>query len=95
VESLEAVARSYDVFGKYAPGDKLVACYCNVCMAPETEALLRTTPLREISSKLLAEYTNSAHGYEQGQIANDLRYLLPRYFELLALNDPPHSSGRA
>lgn len=55
--------------------------------------MLVRTPLREVSSSLLAEYTNSAHGYDEESIAVELKYFLPRYFELIAEDDPPDHMG--
>jgi hypothetical protein len=58
-------------------------------MSEETEHELLTTPLREIPYKLLAEYTNSAHDWDDGPVAHQMRYFLPRYFELIAINYSP------
>lgn len=87
------VEEAYAVFSVYRIGGGLTVCNCNVCMDPATERELARTPLREIPSALLAEYTNSAHGYDEDQIATELRYFLPRYFELIANDDPPDSFG--
>ena len=88
------VEEAYAVFSKYRPGGRLTVCNCDVCMAMETERELVRTPLRDVSSSLLAEYTNSAHGYDdEGDIATELRYFLPRYFELIAAHDPPDHMG--
>lgn len=84
---------AYAVFAKYALGERLTVCHCNLCMAEEAERALVRTPLREIPADLLAEYTNSAHGYDDGPIADELRYFLPRYFELIALDQPPDHMG--
>src|SRR5262245_11144433 len=62
-------------------------------MTTETERALVATPLRAIPSALLAEYTNSAHGYDDGRIVTELRYFLPRYFDLIAAGDPPDHMG--
>ena len=80
---------AYDVFGDYRVRHSLSVCHCNSCMTVEHEQLLLKTPLREIPSRLLAEYTGSAHSWDDGPVAREMRYFLPRYFELLALNDPP------
>jgi hypothetical protein len=80
------------VFGRYRIGNTLEVCHCPVCMTEEAERRLLATPLADIPATLLAEYTNSAHGYDDGRIADELRYLLPRYFELIAAGDPPHPS---
>ncbi len=79
----------YVEFARYKVGIPLGVCKCNVCCSDEHETLLARTPLREISSQLLSEYTNSAHGYSEAADGHVLRYFLPRYFELIALNDPP------
>ena len=92
--TLDAVVdEAYRVFGDYTIGDALVVCHCNCCMTEETERELIATPLRQISASLLAEYTNSAHGWDDAQIAREMRYFLPRYLELIALHDPPDAMG--
>lgn len=83
-----AVANARRVFSRYSLNGRIIVCNCPCCVAPETERLLINTPLAELSSSLLAEYTNSAHGWDD-KIAEDLRYFLPRYFELIALGDIP------
>jgi hypothetical protein len=87
-EVAEAVENAYRVFARYDLRGGVSVCRCNVCVAPECERKLNTIPLRQISSGLLAEYTSSAHGFD-GKTENDLRYYLPRYFELIAAGDPP------
>lgn len=88
-----AVEAAYGVFARYTIGDTLVVCHCNVCMTPDAERALTATPLRRITAALMAEYTNSAHGYDDGRIADELRYLLPRYLDLIAADDPPDHFG--
>jgi len=91
---LEAlVEAAYVLFAPYTIGSALYVCHCNVCMSLETERELTRTPLREIPAQLLAEYTNSAHDWNDGQVAREMRYFLPRYLELIARNDPPDSMG--
>lgn len=87
------VDEAYRVFARYEIGDTLTVCHCNVCMTDETELALVNTPLREVPSNILAEYTNSAHDWDDGPVAREMRYFLPRYFELIALDDPPDSMG--
>ncbi|MGL4395904.1 MAG: hypothetical protein ACRCS9_05135 [Hyphomicrobium sp.] len=89
----DVVAEAYRVFDAYRIGGDLFVCHCNCCMTEEVEHELVTTPLRQIPSSLLAEYTNSAHGYDDGRIATELRYFLPRYLELIAAADPPDTMG--
>lgn len=87
------VDEAYRVFGDYRLHRSLSVCRCNSCMSEKTEAALLRTPLREIPSNLLAEYTNSAHGWDDGPIAREMRYFLPRYLDLIARNDPPDTMG--
>jgi hypothetical protein len=88
-ELASAIANAYEVFGRYSLDGEIEVCRCNVCVSPQIERALIETPLRTISRELLAEYTSSAHGYSPGKIANDFRYLLPRYFELIASDQIP------
>lgn len=88
------VEEAYGVFGRYElTTPTLTVCHCNVCMTVETERELITTPLRKIPSNFLAEYTNSAHDWDDGPVAREMRYFLPRYFELIANYDPPDNIG--
>lgn len=87
------IETAYEVFAPYTLGSALVVCHCNVCMTRETERELVHTPLREIPSRLLAEYTNSAHPWDDGQVAREMRYFLPRYLDLIGRNDPPDTMG--
>lgn len=87
------VAEAYTLFERYTIGSALYVCHCNVCMSRETMRLLVSTPLREIPARLLGEYTNSAHDWNDGQVAREMRYFLPRYMDLIARNDPPDSIG--
>ena len=83
------VEEAYEKFATYRVNRSLTVCHCSCCMTEADEHLLIKTPLREIPSTLLAEYTNSAHSWDDGPVAREMRYFLPRYFELLADNDPP------
>jgi hypothetical protein len=87
------IEEAYIIFAGYTIGSTLSVCYCNVCMSKKIERQLVRTPLREIPASLLAEYTNSAHTWDDQQIAREMRYFLPRYLELIALNDPPDHWG--
>ena len=87
------VEEAYRVFSDYRVRHSLTVCHCNCCMTEETEQELLKTPLREIGASLLAEYTNSAHDWNDGPVAREMRYFLPRYFELIAENDPPDTMG--
>lgn len=86
-----AVERAYEVFAKYTISGTIVHCDCPVCMTEEVAQQLSTLPLKEISSGLLGEYTNSAHGYDDGDIEREFKHFLPRYLELIAECRPPSS----
>lgn len=60
--------------------------------AVDQEWLLTRTPLRDIPALTLAEYTNSAHEWTE-RVADQLRYFLPRCFELIALDNVPDDLG--
>ena len=87
------VEDAYAVFGDYRIRHSLTVCHCNSCMSVEHEHELLKTRLRDIPARLLAEYTGSAHNWDDGPVAREMRYFLPRYFELIALNDPPDTGG--
>ena len=87
------IDEAYEVFGHYRVRHSLSVCHCNCCMTEEDERDLLKTPLRDIPANLLAEYTNSAHAWDDGPVAREMRYFLPRYFELLAIDDPPDNGG--
>jgi hypothetical protein len=87
------IEQAYEVFGRYRLHDTLTVCHCNVCMTVAAERALIKTPLRKIPSSLLAEYTNSAHDWDDGPVAREMRYLLPRYLELIGAGDPPDIMG--
>ena len=87
------IEEAYEVFGDYRVRHSLSVCHCNCCMTEEDESELLKTPLRDIPASLLAEYTNSAHAWDDGPVAREMRYFLPRYFELLAIDDPPDNGG--
>lgn len=87
-----AVANAAKIFARYSLNGRIIVCKCPVCVAPEIERELIRTPLSQMSSALLSEYTHSAHGWD-GRIEDDFRYFLPRYFELIAEGDAPSNTG--
>ena len=84
-----AVDRAYTVFARYTVSGIIVHCDCPVCMTAEVAEQLSTLPLQAISSGLLGEYTNSAHGYDTGDIEREFKHFLPRYLDLIAQCRPP------
>ena len=91
-ELAAAVENAYREFARYRLRGAIAVCNCNVCVSAEDERALCTVPLRQMPSRLLAEYTHSAHGCDD-RVADELRYFLPRYFELIANGDPPTNTG--
>lgn len=87
-ELAAAVENAYREFTRYRLRGAITVCDCNVCVSAKDARALCTVPLRQISSALLSEYTHSAHGWDD-RIADEVRYFLPRYFELIAQADPP------
>ena len=53
------IEEAYRVFSGYRPQRILNVCHCDVCIDAESERALLATPLRQISSKLLARYTDA------------------------------------
>ena len=58
-------------------------------MSAEDARKLSSIPLEDISSQLLAEFTNSAYGGAE----SEYKYFLPRYLDLIAQCDPPENIG--
>jgi hypothetical protein len=87
-----AVENAYREFTRYRLGGVIAVCKCDVCVSDADEKALCTVPLRQISSQLLAQYTLSAHGCDD-RVADELRYFLPRYFELIGQDDLPTTLG--
>ncbi|MDO5603799.1 MAG: hypothetical protein Q4G25_01425 [Paracoccus sp. (in: a-proteobacteria)] len=87
-----AIDAAWTVFPWHGPHRRLILCHCNVCVSQQHADLLARTDPRQMPAALLAEYTNSAHGYDE-DIEAEFKQLLPRYFELLARLDPPSLDG--
>ena len=91
-ELTTAVENAYRVFARYPLKGTVAVCRCPVCVDEASEKALSKTPIRKIPARLLAEYTHSAHFWD-GQVEDDFRYFLPRYFELIASGDVPSNTG--
>lgn len=89
----EAIAAAYERFARYKLSGTITYCNCPVCMTDEVAGQLSTQPLKDISAPILAEYTNSAHGYDREIIEPEFKYFLPRYLDLIAQCDPPSHLG--
>jgi hypothetical protein len=85
----EVIERTYEVFSRYklaGPLDVCTAC----CVTLEDAEALTKTPLRELSSELLGQFTDTAQSKTPS--FDQLNYFLPRYFELLADRQTPSHS---
>lgn len=89
----DVIEKAYRLFRHYRPQNPLNVCHCDVCLSVENEAKLLSTPLRQIPGTLLAAYTDAVSAGAEAERFDELRYFLPRYFELIAANDPPDNMG--
>jgi hypothetical protein len=87
-----AVAEAYRVFGRYRRSGAVTVCRCNVCVGEDDARDLSELPLRAISSSLLAQYTHSAHGWDD-DVAQEFRCFLPRYLDLIAAGNAPSTTS--
>jgi hypothetical protein len=87
-----AIVNTRTAFARYKLDGRIIVCTCPSCVGPAQERALVTTPSDQISPELLAEYTHSAHGWDE-RVADDFRYFLPRYFELIAIGQTPSHFG--
>lgn len=84
-----SIDHAYSVFGSYRLRGKVDVCNCPNCLQSDAERHLLETPLRQVSSSLLASYSHAAKPTDPEQVSKSLRYFLPRYFELIAAHDWP------
>lgn len=87
----QAVRRAYDVFDRHkAPNLPLNVC-TSCCMPAELEQEMRTLPLGKLTVRHFYEYCTGAMG-DLVQPAEEIRYLLPRWLELVAAGEETHHS---
>lgn len=84
-----AVSDAYRVFSPYRFGAGLPVGENGGNLGPLEERLLRLTPIREIPPELLSVHAASLAKDEERRGDDDLRALLPRYFELIVAGDFP------
>lgn len=80
------IERAYQVFGRYPVPRNFDICGA-CCVSPEEEWALYEVPLRKLSFEVLNSYNQSARS--EVQDSNEVRYLLPRLFELIAHGQYP------
>jgi hypothetical protein len=81
-----AVENAYRVFGRYTLDRPIELC--DQCY-PDLRAIFAKRPLREIDAGLLCKYVDATacHGYVDEHMADEIRYLLPRWLELVAAGE--------
>ncbi len=78
-----AVQNAYRVFARHrAPAHPLNVCI-GCCMSPKLEQEMRTLPLCQLGPNHFTEYADGAKSASK-QGAAEIKYLLPRWLELLA-----------
>lgn len=86
-----AVRHAYEAFGgDKAPQSPLNVCIA-CCMSEDLEREMRTLPLRMLTACHFYEYCTGAMG-DLVQPAAEIRYLLPRWLELVAAGEEMHHS---
>jgi hypothetical protein len=89
-----AIKDTYETFARYSPGLQLATCHCDLCLEPGIEERLLATPPKQISFKLLSEYTWALSGSKREKFNSDeYRHFLPRYFHFIAYGLWPNPSG--
>lgn len=77
----QLIEEAYELFSSYEFGKHAAVCtYC--CMDESEVALLRKTPLREVTAQTLFQYLDAACEANDVELINQMRYLLPRILEL-------------
>lgn len=95
-ELREVIEQAYKVFVPYAKAVRKngpQVCRCPVCVGEAMEKALYNTPLREIPSNVLGQYTDSCHASDDGPATDEFRYFLPRSMELIAQFGTPNTIG--
>lgn len=86
-----AVRRAHEVFGgRKAPNGHLNVC-TSCCMPADLEREMRTLPLSQLMTRHFYGYCDAAMGHME-QPAEEIKYLLPRWLELLATGGETHHS---
>lgn len=78
----ELIEYAYHIFCQYRPHRPLEVCtYC--CMYDKNVEQIYQTPLKKLSREIIYDYLDAAQG-ESLALSDEMRYFIPRIFELLA-----------
>jgi hypothetical protein len=86
----EAVVNLYAAFKRYESPKTLLDVCTGCCMDGKLEKEMRRLPLASLNQNQFYEYNSSAKS--EVQPANEIKYLIPRVFELLSKGDNLHHS---
>lgn len=88
-----AVAALYDMFQAYHAVFPLHACDCPICMPEEIMHEMLRIPLKQLSANHFYEYNNAPCNISNKKsYADEIKYFLPRWFELLIQGEELHHS---
>ncbi|MEM7303590.1 MAG: hypothetical protein AAF468_21125 [Pseudomonadota bacterium] len=97
------VDEAYEVFGSYKPNLPLHSCGCDMCVPPEMQKEIISTPLRDLPLGLLQSWEESAaanasvaadDNFDLGEAWSlEVRAFLPRIMQALAEGEEPSTLG--
>ena len=90
-----AIAALYDIFQSYRAVFPLHACDCPICMPEEMMREMVRMPLKQLSANYFYEYNNAPCDIsDKKTYADEIKYFLPRWFELLIQGERLHHSPK-
>lgn len=78
----ELIKRSYYVFQRYRPHSPLEVCHGACCITPENLQKIYHTPIAKLLPSAIYDYLTAAGG-DEAKMSDEIRYFVPRIFELL------------
>lgn len=87
-----AVAELYRLFAPYRAEWPLNVCFCPCCMCEEMAREMLKLPLAQLSAAHFYEYITAACD-DENVCANEIKYFLPRWFELLLQGETVYLSS--
>lgn len=86
ITDLDALVElAYDVFRFYSPHHPLAVC-TTCCMSEKNVSTIYKTPLRDLSRDVVYDYLDAAI-VSDTQVSAEIRYFIPRIFELMIKGD--------